>query len=74
MDALILSMDGSLLDALGIGFKAALSDLHLPKVNFISGTDVEEEGDFEIVDDIDESSKIDTNRVPLIVTLIKVHF
>lgn len=68
LDALLLSMDGNLLDAIGIAFKAALNDLRLPMVEMAE--DAEDEQDFELRDDV-EGARIDVTNVPLIVTITK---
>ncbi|BBN11627.1 exosome complex component RRP42 [Marchantia polymorpha subsp. ruderalis] len=69
-DGLVLSSDGNLLDALSIAMKAALSNCGLPKVEITSGTNPEDDADFELNEE--EFTPVDTSRFPVIVTLTKV--
>ncbi|XP_006848982.2 exosome complex component RRP42 [Amborella trichopoda] len=70
IDGLVISSDGNLLDALGIAIKAALSNTGIPKVEAMPGTSAEEEPEIDISDD--EFTRLDSSKVPIIVTLTKV--
>lgn len=72
IDGLVLSSEGNLLDALAIAIKAAMSNTGIPKVEVTSAATSEQEADFEISDNPDEFSQLDTSGVPVIVTLTKV--
>ncbi|CAI5488169.1 unnamed protein product [Closterium sp. Naga37s-1] len=69
LDALVLNMDGNLVDALSIAFKAALSNSVLPKVEVVMGEGEDGEPELEVVDDPDEGVPLDTSSTPIIVTL-----
>lgn len=72
IDGLVLSSGGNLLDALAIAVKAALSNTGIPKVEVTSAATSEQEADFDVSDNPDEFSQLDTSRVPVVVTLTKV--
>ncbi|CAI5465060.1 unnamed protein product [Closterium sp. Yama58-4] len=72
LDALVLNMDGNLVDALSIAFKAALSNSVLPKVEVVMGEGEDGEPELEVVDDPDEGVPLDTSSTPIIVTLNRV--
>ncbi|GJP72578.1 hypothetical protein CLOP_g3293 [Closterium sp. NIES-67] len=69
LDALVLNMDGNLVDALSIAFKAALGNSVLPKVEVVMGEGEDGEPELEVVDDPDEGVPLDTSATPIIVTL-----
>ena len=60
VDALVLDLDGSAMDAISVGCRAALEDANIPKVE-IQGEG--EEQDFEV--DEEHATKLDVSRVPL---------
>lgn len=62
IDALVLDLDGSVIDAISIGCKAALHDTKIPKVEIQKDGDEE---DFEVDDDPEQATRIDMSRVPL---------
>lgn len=62
IDALVLDLDGSVVDAIAIACRAALHDTKIPKVDIQK--DGEEE-DFEIDDDPEQATRIDVSKVPL---------
>eukprot|EP00249_Psilotum_nudum_P011230 c23039_g1_i1 orf=380-1252(-) len=72
IDGLVLCSDGNLLDALAIAIKAALGNTGIPKVVMTGSATGEDDADFEVSDNPDEFSQLDTSRVPVIVTLTKV--
>jgi exosome complex component RRP42 len=49
-----------------------MSNTGIPKVEVTNGSTGENEADFEISDNPDEFSRLDTSGVPVIVTLTKV--
>ena len=49
-----------------------MSNAGIPKVEVTNGSTGENEADFEISDNPDEFSRLDTSGVPVIVTLTKV--
>ena len=51
--------------------QAALSDLRIPKVQFVEGGEGDDE-DFTYEDDLSDEARISTSNVPLLVTLTKV--
>lgn len=51
--------------------QAALSDLRIPKVQFVEGGEGDDE-DFTYEDDLSDEARINTSNVPLLVTLSKV--
>lgn len=60
VDALVLDLDGSVVDAISVACRAALEDAKIPKVEILG----EGEGqDFEVDDE--ESTRLDVGRVPL---------
>ncbi|KAJ7569441.1 hypothetical protein O6H91_01G078100 [Diphasiastrum complanatum] len=71
IDGLVLSSDGNILDALSIAVKAALSNTGIPKVQVMGGLSLEE-ADFELSDNPEEFSHLDTAQVPVTVTISKV--
>lgn len=62
IDALVLDLDGSVVDAIAIGCRAALHDTKIPKVEIQKDGDEE---DFEIDDDPEQATRVDVSRVPL---------
>lgn len=72
VDGLVLSSGGNLLDALAIAIKAAMSNTGIPKVEITNSATNEAAAEFEVNDNPDEFSQLDTSRVPVIVTLTKV--
>ncbi|KAK9666005.1 hypothetical protein RND81_14G152900 [Saponaria officinalis] len=72
IDCLVVSSDGNLLDALGAGIKAALSDTGIPQVKVIAA-DASSSSDQPEIDVSDEEFlQFDTSTVPVIITLTKV--
>ncbi|KAK9842517.1 hypothetical protein WJX81_003919 [Elliptochloris bilobata] len=71
VDALVLSADGCVLDALSIAAKAALADTRIPLVEV---TQADEDGDaeLELDDDPTHAARLDTARVPVLVTVSQV--
>jgi exosome complex component RRP42 len=62
VDALILDLDGSVIDAISMACRAALQDTKIPKV------EIQQEGDdadFEVDDDPEQATRLDVSRVPL---------
>lgn len=70
IDALVVSSDGNLLDALGAATKAALSNTGIPKINVAVGASAEDEPEVDISEE--EFLQFDTAGFPIIVTLTKV--
>lgn len=66
VDALVLDLDGSVIDAISIGCKAALQDTKIPKVEVQQDGDEE---DFEVDDDPEHATRLDVGRVPLTVSV-----
>lgn len=62
IDALVLDLDGSVVDAIAIGCRAALHDTRIPKVEIQKDGDEE---DFEIDDDPEQATRVDVSKVPL---------
>jgi exosome complex component RRP42 len=60
IDALVVDLDGSIVDAISVGCRAALQDAKIPKV-VVQDEDGEE--DFEL--DEEQSTRLDVGRVPL---------
>ncbi|KAL5705108.1 hypothetical protein ACHQM5_023452 [Ranunculus cassubicifolius] len=70
IDALVVSSDGNLLDALAAAIKAALSNTGIPKVNVSVDASADEEPEVDISND--EFLQFDTSGFPVIVTLTKI--
>ncbi|KAH7662031.1 exosome complex component RRP42 protein [Dioscorea alata] len=70
IDALVVSSDGNLLDALAAAIKVALSNTGLPKVTVDLGTAPDDQPEVDVSDE--EFLQFDTSGVPLIVTVTKV--
>lgn len=62
VDALVLDLDGSVIDAISIACRAALQDAKIPKVEIQKEG---EEEDFEVDDDPDHATRLDVSRVPM---------
>ena len=62
VDALILDLDGSVIDAISMACRAALQDTKIPKVEIQQEGD---EADFEVDDDPEQAARLDVSRVPL---------
>ena len=62
IDALVLDIDGSVIDAISIACRAALQDARIPKVEIQQDGDDE---DFEVDDDPEQATRLDVSRVPL---------
>ena len=71
-DALVLSDDGAVLDALSVAMKAALADTKIPKVTSVAGPNPDDPQELELDDDPELCSRLDVSGVPLIVTLYKI--
>ena len=71
-DALVLSADGSVLDALSVAIAAALADARIPKVTAVAGPNPDDPAELELDDDPEECTRLDISGVPLIVTLTRV--
>lgn len=69
VDALVLSLDGSLPDALAIACRAALADTRVPKVDVIAGEDPEDEPEIELDDDPASAARLELASWPTIVTV-----
>ncbi|KAL9232321.1 hypothetical protein vseg_007445 [Gypsophila vaccaria] len=72
IDCLVVSSDGNLLDALGAGIKAALSDTGVPQVKVIAANASSSSDQPEIDVSDEEFLQFDTSSVPVIITLTKV--
>ncbi|KAK3013245.1 hypothetical protein RJ639_009063 [Escallonia herrerae] len=70
IDGLVVSADGNLLDALGAAIKAALTNTRVPVANVPAGASLDEDPDVDLSSQ--ETTRIDTSGVPVIVTLTKV--
>jgi len=73
-DCLVLSDDGALLDALSLALKAALADCTLPELEIVGGGGAgagegQTDCDFELGHAL---RRLDTSRVPIIVTVSRV--
>ena len=71
-DGVVLTSDGSVLDALSIATKCALADAKIPKVTAVAGPDADDPAELELDDDPAACSKLDVSGVPLIVTCVGV--
>ena len=69
IDALILDLDGSALDATSIAIKAALADTRIPKVDIVQGESPDDEPEYEVDDDPDQSVRLDISKVPLALSI-----
>jgi exosome complex component RRP42 len=69
VDALVLSIDGTPIDAISIAIKAALASTLLPKVDLIAGEDPDDEPDYELDDDPSSALQLDTSGVPVILSV-----
>ncbi|KAK9666017.1 hypothetical protein RND81_14G153600 [Saponaria officinalis] len=72
IDCLVVSSDGNLLDVLGAGIKAALSDTGIPQVKVIAADASSSSYQPEIEVSDEEFLQFDTSAVPVIITLTKV--
>ncbi|KAL3148401.1 hypothetical protein ABBQ38_013858 [Trebouxia sp. C0009 RCD-2024] len=70
VDALVLNMDGNILDALSIASRAALADTSIPTVEVQTAEDPSDEPELEVLDD--NAVKLDTSNVPIILTISQV--
>lgn len=71
-DGVVLTRDGSVLDALSIAVKCALADAKIPKVTAVAGPDADDPAELELDDDPAQCSRLDVSGVPLIVTCVGV--
>jgi exosome complex component RRP42 len=69
---LVLSADGSALDALSIAIKAALADCKIPKVTAVAGPNGGDPTELELDDDPEQCSRLDVSNVPLTVTVSRI--
>ncbi|KAK9807210.1 hypothetical protein WJX73_009206 [Symbiochloris irregularis] len=69
VDGLVINADGSLLDALSIATRAALTDLQIPRVDISPSDDPEDEPEIELDDDPEHAASLDASRIPVVVTL-----
>jgi len=70
VDALVLDSGGNLIDAISIASKAALFNTKIPKINLVPGE--HEQMEIEIDDESNEWTRIDTENIPICVTLTKI--
>ena len=70
-DCLVLSADGSALDALSVAVKAALADCKIPKVTAVAGPNHGDPSELELDDDPEQCSRLDVSRVPLVATVTR---
>lgn len=70
VDALVLNMDGNILDALSIATRAALTDTSIPSVEVQAAEDPSDEPELEVLDD--NAVKLDTSNVPIMLTVSQV--
>lgn len=71
-ECLVLSADGSALDALSIAIKAALADCKIPKVTAVAGPNGGDPTELELDDDPEQCSRLDVSNVPLTVTVSRI--
>ena len=71
-DCLVLSADGSALDALSVAIKAALADCRIPKVTAVAGPNHGDPTELELDDDPAECWRLDVSGVPLVSTVARV--
>lgn len=69
VDALVLEWSGGMLDTLSLGVRAALLSTLIPKLT-VSGEG--EEMEIEISDNPHDSTRVDAENAPIIVTLTQV--
>jgi len=69
IDALVLDSGGNLFDAVSIATRAALYNTVIPQITVVKG---EEYGDFDLEIDPDKFITLDTDNVPICVTLTKI--
>jgi len=69
IDALVLDSGGNLFDAVSIATRAALYNTVIPQITVVKG---EEHGDFDLEIDPDKSFTLNTDNVPICVTLTKI--
>ncbi|CAL8462353.1 g1886 [Coccomyxa elongata] len=69
IDALVLAVDGNVLDALSIAVKAALQDTRIPLVEVGVTESPDEEPELELDDDPAHAKQIDTSQLPVIMTV-----
>eukprot|EP00887_Chlorella_sp_A99_P003202 scaffold9.g3202.t1 len=72
IDALVLNLDGNLLDALSVAVKAALADTRLPRVEVVAGEEPGDEPDYEVDDDPSASTPLEVGGLPIVVTISRV--
>ena len=70
-DCLVLSADGSALDALSVAIKAALADCKIPKVTAVAGPNHGDPTELELDDDPEQCARLDVSRVPLVATVTR---
>ena len=70
-DCLVLSADGSALDALSVAIKAALADCKIPKVTAVAGPNHGDPSELELDDDPEQCARLDVSRVPLVATVTR---
>ena len=70
-DCLVLSADGSALDALSVAVKAALADCKIPKVTAVAGPNHGDPTELELDDDPEQCARLDVSRVPLVATVTR---
>ena len=71
IDVLVLQYDGSILDAASIGILSALNRAKIPITNKIVGESGFEE-DFDVSGNLEDSVPIDSSKVPLCITVVKI--
>lgn len=71
-DCLVLSADGSVLDALSIAVKAALADCRIPEVTAVAGPNHGDPTELELDDDPEKCWRLDVSGVPLVQTVTRV--
>ena len=71
-DGVVLTSDGSVLDALSIATRCALADAKIPKVTAVAGPDADDPAELELDDDPAACARLDISGVPLIVTCVGV--
>lgn len=65
VDALLLNMDGAVLDAISIAVKAALADTRVPRVELVQTEDPADEPEYEVDDDPERATRLDVGHVPV---------
>ncbi|KAK9817753.1 hypothetical protein WJX72_001640 [[Myrmecia] bisecta] len=69
VDALVIRVDGNVLDAVSIAAKAALADTKLPSISVTEAEGEDDEPELEVDDDPSASVRLETPSVPCIVTV-----